>query len=162
MNRGMKSLIVLATFTLAVPMFAASPATSSITVSANVAAVCTITTTTQLDFGSYDPVVANASLPQPETAPAVVSVSCTKNSPGVYVDFANSAGTMTFGLDTLPFTLYTDSAHTIAFGSGSGLADLAFAGGKAAKTVSIYGLIPSNQDVKVGSYTGTVTARVNY
>jgi spore coat protein U-like protein len=161
MNRTVKTLIVLATFALAVPMFAAQ-ATSSITVTASVAAVCTISTTTNLAFGAYDPVSANLAAPKNETAPAVVSVSCTKNTPSVYVDFASSAGTMTNGPDTLNFNLYTSAAHGTLFGSGNTFAPLSFSSGKAAQTVSIYGQIPQNQDVTAGSYNGTVTARVNY
>jgi spore coat protein U-like protein len=160
MNRVMKSLIVLATFALAVPMFAAQK-TSDITVNASVSAVCTITTATNLDFGSYDPVVANASTAKDESAPATVSVACTKNTPGVVVDFASSGGTMTFGANNLTFNLFQDSGHGTAFGSGVAGKSLTF-GTKAAQGVDIYGQIPANQDVPAGGYSGTVTARVNY
>jgi spore coat protein U-like protein len=162
MKNTMKSLIALATFAIAAPMFAAAQATSSITVTASVSAVCSISTITNLDFGAYDPVVANAATPKNETAPAVVSVSCTKSTPNVYVDFASSAGTMTSGTNTLTFNLYTTGGHGTLFGSGNTFAPLSFAAGKAAQLVSIYGQIPQNQDVPAGSYSGTVTARVNY
>jgi spore coat protein U-like protein len=161
MNRTIKTLIVLATLSLAVPMFAAQ-APSSITVTASVSAICTINTTTNLDFGSYDPVVTNAATAKNETAPAVVSVSCTKSTPNVYVDFASSGGTMTSGLNNLTFNLYTSNAHGTLFGSGNTFAPLSFAAGKAAQTVSVYGQIPGGQDVPAGAYSGTVTARVNY
>lgn len=161
MNRVVKSIIVLATLALAVPMFAASQATSSVTVSASVAAVCTISTTTNLAFGAYDPVVANASTAKDETAPATVSVSCTKNTAGVVLDFASSSGTMANGGTNLNFNLFQDSAHGTPFGSGVAGVAMTF-GSKAAQAVDIYGQIPANQDVPAGAYSGTVTARVNY
>jgi spore coat protein U-like protein len=163
MNRVMKSLIALATFTLAIPMFAAATQkTSDITATASVSPICTIITDTNLDFGSYDPVLTNASAAKVETTPAVVKVSCTKKTPSVYVDFATSAGTMTFSTDTLNFNLYADSGRTLLFGSGNTFAPLNFDAAKDVQSVTIYGKIPGGQDVQAGSFSGTVTARVNY
>lgn len=159
MKRIVKTAVLVALFTVGTTSIFAAQQTTSIAVTASVSSVCTISTTTNLDFGAYDPVNVNAAAAKNETAPAVVSVSCTKGTAPT-VDFAAASGTMTNGTDTLNFNLFTNAGHTIAFGPAA--VSLSFAAGKAAQTVNVYGQIPGGQDVGVGAYNGSVTARVNY
>lgn len=156
MKNSVKVTVLVALFALATTSMFAATATSTINVSANVANVCTISTTTNLAFGAYDPVFTNAVNPKFETAPAAVSVSCTKGTlPTVTI-----AGpfTITNGTDTLIYSLFSDLNHTTAFGT----VNLTFALSKAPQLVSVWGLIPGGQDVSAGSYLGTATAQVNY
>jgi spore coat protein U-like protein len=155
MNRIIKSTLALAVFALAVPMFAATK-DSTINVTANVVGNCTISTTTHLDFGDYDPVVVNASVAKNEEAPAAISISCTKGSTPA-LSFTTT-GTMTGGGDTLAFNLFSNSGRTIALAGST----MDFSAGKAAQTVNIWGELPAGQDVAVGPYTGTITATITY
>ena len=164
--RGTKLSLVLGTVLLATPMFAATQ-TANLGVSANIVANCTISTT-PLDFGNYDPVGVNATADKAEGTAGVVTVACTKGSSGLRIDLGNGSnfsGTrrMAGGGDFLGYSLYKDAAHATAFGSGAvlGLA-LANAPSKAARTYSVYGLIPQNQDSTVAAYTDTVVATINF
>jgi spore coat protein U-like protein len=156
MKNIIKSTVAVAVFALSTTsMFAAGSSTSPITVSANVAANCLISTTTNLAFGAYDPVVTNASTPKDETAPAVISIACTKGTAST-VTLATTTP-LSNGTDTLSFSLFRDSGHATAFGS--------LVTNHAAKTaipVSIWGQIGAGQDVSTGAYAGVVTATINY
>ena len=164
--RGSKLSLVLGTVLLATPMFAATKV-ADLAVSATVVANCTITTT-PLDFGNYDPVGVNATADKAEATAGVVSVACTKGSTGLRIDLANGSnfsGTrrMAGGGDFLGYALYKDAAHATAWGSGAVLGlGLANAPSKAARTYSVYGLVPQNQDATVASYTDTVVATINF
>ena len=159
MKNTIKTSVLVAVFAFGTTSMFAASQSSTINVSASVAAVCTISTTTHLAFGAYDPVTANAVTAKDESAPAAVSVSCTKGTTPT-VGFAVAGGTITNGTDTLSFNLFTDALHAVAFGPAA--VNLTFAAGKAAQTVNVYGQIPGGQDVGIGAYTGTVSAVVNY
>jgi spore coat protein U-like protein len=155
----------------AAPAFASpgSPKTKTFTVSADVTANCTIGAT-DLNFGSYDPVVANKT-----TALDVntsVTVLCTKGSTGVTVGLdtgIHAAGGNRFmsnGTDGLQYELYSDSVGgTVWANSGSGLVTWPVfgpIGAGAGVPHTVYGRVPAGQDVSVGAYTDTVTATVNF
>ena len=127
----------------------------TIAVTATVAKNCTVTNGT-LDFGAYDPIVANATVPKNDTAPASISVSCTKGTSAT-VTLATTTP-LTNGTDTLAFALFSDAGHSVAFAAPV----LSFAAGKAAQAVSVYGQIAAGQDVSTGSYNGVVTATITY
>ena len=156
MKNSVKVTVLAALFVVSTTSMFAATQSSTINVSANVNAVCTIATTTNLAFGTYDPVVANATTPKDELAPAAVSVSCTKGTtPTVTI---TAFGTITSGANTLNYNLFSEGTHTTPFGT----VNLTFAAGKAAQTVNVWGQIPAGQDVGVGTYAGTATANVNY
>lgn len=167
MKRTVLFLIALSILIIAVPSFAANSATANLNISANVSAVCTITTS-PVAFGSYDPVVANAAAAL--NANGSVNVACTKGASAT-IDLGNGSnpnGTtnrqMTNGTSMLPYSLYKDSGLSQVWGSGlTGGTTYAYtSASKASTAVTVYGQIPAGQDVTVGSYTDTVVATVNY
>ena len=123
----------------------AASATANLGVSATVTNNCTISTAA-LAFGSYDPVVANASSNLDGTGTVVVA--CTKGA------------TATIGLT---YELYQDSGRsTIWSDSGAGLLSPTAAPSKAPRNFTVYGRVTGNQDVPAGNYSDTVVATVNF
>ncbi len=166
MKRTSLFLIALSILTIAVPSFAGS-ATANLPISANVAAVCTITTT-PVALGAYDPVVANAAAPL--NANGAVNVACTKGASAT-IDLGNGVnpnGTtnrqMANGLNMLGYGLYTNGTWTTVWCSGlTGGTTVSYtSASKAVTAITVYGQIPAGQDVAVGSYADTVVATINY
>jgi spore coat protein U-like protein len=159
----MKKLILTA---LALALVAITPAafaataSGTLTVQASVAANCTISSTATLDFGAYDPVVANAVNPKDGTA--AMTVACTKGFVPT-IGIPPAGRTMTGGGDTLNYELYKDNGYTTLWGdSGGALFTPPSAPGKGGTAYSIYGRIPGGQDVGVASYSGTIQVTVNF
>jgi spore coat protein U domain-containing protein, fimbrial subunit CupE1/2/3/6 len=163
-------LLAVAALSLSAPAFAGSHGTT-FNVSSDVVANCSIQAT-DLDFGNYDPVVANKT-----TALDVntsVNVLCTKGAAGVTVGLNlgshTSAGSRfmldAVSSDTLQYELYSDSAGGTVWGNaGAGLvawATFGPIGAGAGVSKTIYGRIPAGQDKSVGHYTDVVTATVNF
>jgi spore coat protein U-like protein len=144
----------------------AATATANLSVSATVTNNCTISTVA-LAFGSYDPVVANASTNLDGTGTVVVA--CTKGSTatiGLGLG-SNASGSIRrmkdAGTNFLTYELYQDSGRsTVWANSGAGLLSPVAAPSKAARNFTVYGRVTSNQDVPAGSYTDTVVATVNF
>ena len=144
----------------------AATATANVTVSATVASNCTITGGA-LAFGSYDPLVTNAS--DAKDGSGTFTVACTKGAVGVTIDLGqgqNYAGgrRMIAGSDAVTYQLYSDSGRTTVWGSTSGGSTLAVSAptSKAPVTYTVYGRITGGQDVPAGSYADTVVATVNF
>jgi spore coat protein U domain-containing protein, fimbrial subunit CupE1/2/3/6 len=144
----------------------AATATANLSVSATVTNNCTISTGA-LGFGSYDPVVANASTNLDGTG--TVSVACTKGTTatvglGLGSNASGSTRRMSDGGGNfLTYELYQDSGHTTVWGNaGAGLLSPAAAPSKATRNFTVYGQVASNQDVLAGSYSDTVVATVNF
>jgi spore coat protein U-like protein len=136
------------------------------TVSVTVAAECTVSSGT-VNFGTYDPVSANASTPNDSTG--TVNVYCTIGTLAtVSLDLGSHASGSTRRMlgstgDFLTYELYRDAAHTVVWNaantnSGTSTSKLTpINGGFAA-----YGRIAAAQDVGIGSYSDTVLVTVNY
>jgi len=144
----------------------AATATANLGVSATVTNNCTISTSA-LAFGSYDPVVANASTDLDGTG--TVTVACTKGvSATVGLGLGSNASGSTRRMNDgsgnfLTYELYQDSGHTTVWGNaGAGLLSPAAAPSKAARNFTVYGQVVSNQDATAGSYSDTVVATVNF
>ena len=144
----------------------AGSATANLSVTATVGPNCTISTL-PVAFPAYDPVVANASANDDGTGSVIVA--CTKGSTvtiGLGTGLNVSAGQMRMKdatTDYLNYALYQDSGRATAWGtSGAGLLSPVAAPDKTARTFTVYGRIPSGQDVPAGSYTDTVVATVNF
>jgi spore coat protein U-like protein len=144
----------------------AATATANLGVSATVTNNCTISTSA-LAFGSYDPVVANASTDLDGTG--TVSVACTKGVSatvglGLGSNASGSTRRMTDGSGNyLTYELYQDASHTTVWGNaGAGLLSPAAAPSKAARNFTVYGQVVSNQDATAGNYSDTVVATVNF
>jgi spore coat protein U-like protein len=153
-----KSLVPIA---LAFALIAIAPAAfagsapGTLTVTASVAANCTISGAT-LGFGAYDPVVTNDS--SNLDAATTMSVACTKGiAPKIT---AALGGTITNGTDTLNYLLFSNTGRTTTFVSPG--FTMPAAAGKAPQTLTIYGRIAGGQDVGVGAYNGTTVVTVNF
>ena len=144
----------------------AATATANLGVSATVTNNCTISTSA-LAFGSYDPVVANASTNLDGTG--TVTVACTKGTTatvglGLGANATGSTRRMSDGAGSfLTYELYQDAGHVTVWGNaGAGLLSPAAAPSKTARNFTVYGQVASNQDVAAGSYSDTVVATVNF
>lgn len=166
MNRSARVALIFGglVFGLAAPAFAQT-ATTTLAVSASVAKNCSISTTA-VAFGSYDPVVANATTPL--DASGSVVVTCTKGA-GTRIDLGlggNASGStrrMQGGTDFLTYELYSDSTHTTVWGSGVGAGQtIATAPNKNPRTFTVYGRVAAGQDVGAASYADTVVATINF
>jgi len=145
---------------------AAGSASANLSVSAAVANNCTIATS-PLAFGTYDPVVANAS--NNLDATGTVTVACTKGATatiglGLGSNASGNTRRMTDGSSNfLTYEMYQDSSRSTIWGNaGAELLTPSAAPSKSSRDFTVYGRIPSNQDVPAGSYADTVTATVNF
>ena len=144
----------------------AGSATANLSVSATVAANCTITTA-PVAFPGYDPIVANAAANDDGTG--TVTITCTKGTAatiGLGLG-ANASGSVRRMKDAttnyLTYELYQDSGRAAVWGTtGAGLLSPVAAPSKAARPFTVYGRIPPAQDVPSGSYADTVVATVNF
>lgn len=173
MKRSILSLAVLSILVISAPVFAGT-ASTTFTVSASVIANCTISAS-NLAFGNYDPVSANAAAGADLYANSTLTVACTKGAPNVWIGLdagangASAVGTtraMTAGAGKfLSYELYTANPNP-APGSAWGntaLTGKAYVPASAAATaITVYGRTPKGQDASVGSYTDTITATINY
>ncbi len=142
----------------------AANATASLTVAASVANNCTIATT-QLSFGSYDPVGVNATADA--TGSGQVVIACTKNATA-NIALGNGGGTdvnsrrLASGGNFLPYQLYREDGTTV-WGSGVGTGAVSYnSTSKAPTTLAVHGKIPGGADVPAGTYTDTIVATVNF
>jgi len=163
-------LLVLATMALwlAPNPVAAGSSTGTLSVTASVAQNCVVNSPT-LAFGAYDPVVANLSTNDDQTATIVVT--CTKGASGITLGFGNSANAPT-GCSTpqrclvssghyLNYQIYSDSGRSSTWTTA--IAETVTGGVTAPTSVTVYGRIPFGQDASVGAtYTDSVTATVNF
>jgi len=126
-----------------------------------------IVTTVQMDFGQYDPVQANATLPL--DAQAVITVACTK---GAVVKIGIDDGTggtpgvrrMSGGASAfLTYDLFQDAGHTIRWGNTAtdGM-DGGVAPSRDPRPFTVYGRVTGGQDVAEGAYQDTVVVTVNF
>jgi len=158
-------LFLIALTVVSVPVFAAS-SSANLSVTASVAANCTITTA-PVAFGAYDPVGANAAADLLSTG--TVTVACTKGTPatvdlGQGLNLSGGSRRMASASDFMNYALYKDAARTQVWGStmagGSTVAYLAAS--KNTFGITVFGTVPQAQDVTVGAYADTVLATINY
>jgi spore coat protein U-like protein len=137
------------------------------------AAVTCAATATGVAFGNYSPLQTTAST---STGTVVVNCSATGAAGTVTLLFDLSAGMsgsysprkMFSGTHSLSYNLYLNTAHTQIWGNGTGgtstisttLTVTPRRGAQASQTV--YGMIPSGQDVAAGSYSDTIVVTVLY
>ncbi len=140
--------------------------TGTIPPSATVIAKCTISGSSALAFGAYDPVVTNK-LANLDVSPNALSISCTRGAPSVTVALdlgLHSVGSSRFlqsGANTLQYEIYTTAGRTTVWNTVNTVSYASTS--MAAATLPVYGRIPFGQDVPIGaSYTDTITATVNF
>jgi len=154
----------------AAPGTDAATATSNLSVTATVAANCTISTA-PVAFGAYDPVSANASTAL--NGAGSVSVTCTtgasanvtlgqgSNAGGGSTDAAPVRRLKDSGTDFLSYSLYSDSGRTTVWGNTVGTG-VAHTGTGTLTALNVYGTIAAGQSVPAGNYSDTVVATVTF
>ena len=143
---------------------AASTATTTMGVSANVHSACVVTSN-NLSFGNYNPTTGS-----PTDATSTFNVTCTTGTSftvGLNAG-ATSGATVTTrqmanGASALGYALYSDTARTTNWGNTPGTdTPAATIAGSSASTFTIYGRIPAQQNVAAGAYTDTIIITINY
>lgn len=136
-------------------------ATTTASITAAAAAICTVTAGT-LGFGTYNGTTA-------ATAAAAISVNCSNGAAYQVglddgLDPSATARRMAGpGGARLSYELYSNSARTLAWGDGSALgARVSGTGSGSAQSLTVYGRIPAGQLVAAGSYTDSVVVTVEY
>ena len=171
----------IASFAVAGPLWAATGATS-MRVTASVGQKCKISST-EVNFGSYDPVAGTLSSPLVAASPGSLVVTCTRNATGVTLALnqgANGSGSSrrmrgaVSSLGYLNYQLYQPSAatpgascaYTTIWGDGTFGTVLTPRGtpwgNTATSTFNVCGQIPGAQEVEQGAYADVVTATVNF
>lgn len=153
--------IALAFVLVAVAPAAFGNANGALTVTAGVAANCTISAAT-LGFGPYDPVAANALAGSDLDAQTTMSVTCTKGFiPVIMTATPGGAMASTPAGFSLNYLLFSNSGRTTSF-VNPGFAMPASSTSRTAQTLIIYGRVPKDQDVGVAAYSGTISVTVNF
>lgn len=150
----------------------ANAATTNTTfnVSANVAASCSVSATA-LAFGAYNPSSTTAL-----TQTSTITLNCTKGTAfTVALDAGQNASTgfsrRMIGATNggyLNYQLYTNNTHSTVWGDGSSTSTSTVTGtgtgpGTANQiTETVYGQIPSGQNVSVDSYSDTIQVTLTY
>ncbi|MBX6370209.1 MAG: spore coat protein U domain-containing protein [Rhodospirillales bacterium] len=143
----------------------AETATANMTVQATATATCTVAAGV-LDFGSY-----NGTSNVDGSATITVDCGSVEPSNSVYVTFGlgshaeTTQRRMADGTATqfLNYNLYSDSGRTTALGDTDQLpVTLSLNTGEYGGEVTVYGRVPSGQNVKAGTYTDTVVVTLNY
>src|SRR5262249_9125667 len=145
------------------PSIHAQSASAQVKVTTTVVKRCTITST-DVAFGSYDPVGTNSTAPLDGTGSLVVT--CTRGtSASIGIDSGtNGSRRMGNGSGTfLTYQLYKDGGRTQVWAdTGTGVLDLPPAPTIQPRTFTVYGRVPQTQDVTPGSYADQVIATVNF
>jgi len=150
----------------------AATATTNMTVQMTVAASCTVSATT-LDFGSQTLTNIGVNI----DATSTLTVTCSNSAPyNIAMNAgANDGGSgingrklliQGGGTETINYQLYRDSNRTNVWGftTGGGSPDVVTGTGNGTgQSVTVYGRVPAGQNnIKIGTYTDTITVTVNY
>ena len=141
----------------------ATTTTSTFTVQATIIASCTINSASTLNFGSIG--VLTAAVNQTST----LQVQCTNTTPyNIGLDVGTGTGAtvavrkMTSGANTVNYSLYSDSGHTVVWGTTVGTNTVAATGNGAAQSYTVYGQVPAQTTPAPATYTDTITVTVTY
>jgi spore coat protein U-like protein len=137
--------------------------TANLKVSATVVANC-IVTTTDVNFGNYDPVGTNATAPL--DADGSVTLACTRGTLArVRMNYGSNASgnirRMANGPAFLNYEIYINPQRSTPWNS-----NYTFTGGaapsSAPRTMPVYGRVIQGQDVPAGAFTDTVLVIVTF
>ena len=168
MSAGLGAIAAVVALTAWRPSLVAAQGQSSanMQVSANVIRKC-VMFTNPLNFGSYDPVQANAVAAL--DGQATIRVSCTK---GTAVNIGVDDGTNAQGLsrrmsgggtNVLEYELYKDANRTQRWGADAGERyDGGVAPSRDPRDFIVYGRVPGAQDVPEGSFQDTILVTVQF
>lgn len=165
MRRCILLTCVVAGAALGQPADTSAQTSAQLQVQTTVVKRCTITTTDVL-FGSYDPVVANNTAAL--DGAGSVTVTCTQGTIAtIGIDAGSNAQgptrRMSGGPQFLSYELYKDSGRTSTWGTtGAGAMTLPPAPSMAPRSYQVYGRVPAAQDVAAGPYQDRALATVNF
>jgi spore coat protein U-like protein len=183
LSKRASTLALASLFGMGAAVLASNPANAgsapaNLSVTASVAANCTISTSA-VAFGPYDPIVTNAATAL--NGNGSVTIACTKGSaPAITLDLgANAVATQRNmkitggGSDVLGYQLFqppNTTPGTACTFPGSTVWGTSVAqtftptspASKASRTYNVCGTVSAGQDVNVGSYQDTVVATVNF
>ncbi|EIL87364.1 hypothetical protein UU9_16351 [Rhodanobacter fulvus Jip2] len=151
--------------------------TDNLSVSATVTASCTVDSTTEVAFGTYDPVADNASTGiDLTTSSGAIATTCTNGSSAT-ITLGQGANSDTGSTDTAPlrrmvgatntdeylsYSLCQDStACATVWGNDAGTGQVVTGTG-ASDSVVVYGSAPKGQNVKADTYSDTVLVTVTF
>ena len=165
-----RSLMLLVWAIILPGLSLAASATATFNVSATVTATCTISAAS-LSFGSYEPVLTNATVPLDVNGS--VTVRCTKGTTatigldqGIHAATGSTTTTplrqMINGPSLLRYDLFRTAAGTDVWGDGTPNVQSYSATNNSPQTLTVFGRIPAAQDVATSSYSDTVTATINF
>jgi spore coat protein U-like protein len=136
--------------------------TQSVKVTAGLTSACTVTTT-DLAFGSYDPLILNSGGAGSDLdAQATITVTCQAGAAPIVWITPDTAGRVMTGPGNLVYELYSDAARTAVWGSNASTGFKLPVSGGAAQQLMVYGRVPRGQNVSVGAYSQMVTVTVNF
>jgi len=154
------ALATLAGTAIMVGGAAAATVTANMNVKITITNACTITTPTDMDFGTRG--VLNADFDTTST----FSVTCSNGhaytvgmNGGVSTNV--SARTMVLGGEDVAYQIYRDAGHSQIWGDTAGQT-AAGTGNGAAQSFTAYGRVPSQDTPTAGNYTDTVVVTVTY
>jgi spore coat protein U-like protein len=158
MRKLVLAVMVVALLTMTGAAYAASPATATLSVTANVQDACRISTGPgTVDFGTYDP----TDLTPNTVGQTSFGYKCSKGTDyKVYITRNNQM--LMGGADPLDYDLYSDASRTISFPAAAADATQQTSLNNGEVTVNIYGKIPEGQDVSAGVHTEDDTITIEY
>jgi spore coat protein U-like protein len=131
-----------------------------ILISVKAYAICSVATV-PVNFGNYNVYATGNSLTTGQITVTCDPISTTYTvalNGGTYGTIAQRK--QSSGSDFLFYNLYTDAAHSILWGDGSTNGITVSSSGLA--PLNVYGSMPGQQDVSVGSYSDVVAVTVNF
>ena len=135
----------------------------SFSVNANVPDHCTISTATDLSFGSIPGLID-----RPYDQTSSISLSCTRRTPwNIHLDDGQNADgnvrRMRMGAGNyVVYELYRNAGRTQRWGTQKGVDTVPGTGEGSGQTVTVHGRVPAGQQVPAGEYRDTVTVTVTY
>jgi spore coat protein U-like protein len=139
----------------------AATTTTTFTVTATVAAGCTVSAT-NLAFGTYSETQIDAT--------STITTNCSNGSPyniGLNPGTATGATVTTRKMTgpasaLLNYSLFSDSGRTTNWGNTVGTDTVPSTGTGAAQNFTVFGRLPGSQFVAIGAYTDTITVTVTF
>lgn len=134
----------------------------SLTVSASVAAKCTVGTATDLDFGSVPGLLKVAT-----DKTSLVRMTCT-NRAAYQVGLDNGQNAlggvrrMSSGSGFITYDLYRDNARSLHWGNTLNTDTATGSGAGSEQTMTVYGRVPAQAAARAGAYSDIITVTVTY
>jgi len=127
------------------------------------APTCTISSAATLDFGNLGVLAANVD------RISTIHVTCSNATPyNIGLDAGTGSGAtvatrkMTSAGATVNYSLYSDRAHTTAWGTTVGTDAVAATGSGNGQSYTVYGYVPPQPAPAPGTYTDTIMVTVTY